>query len=234
MRKFDIEKFNQDGFTIIDDLISKDTIESLLQEINNAPQTNAVKRKNQQVYAIRDLLNVIPTVEKLAASSDVKKLVEWVIGKAVVTRGILFDKIPVANWMVDWHQDLIVAVKESKAVEGFQNWSVKSGITHVMPPVAILERMLTVRIHLDDVDESNGALLVIPGSHKFGYLRDDKTEALKSQKKVLCSASKGGALLMRPLLLHSSHAGNQPFHRRVIHLEYSPDILPGGLEWYGA
>ena len=103
-----------------------------------------------------------------------------------------------------------------------------------MPPVAVLERMLTVRIHLDDVDECNGALLVIPGSHKPGRLTDEEIEQWKLNEKILCSISKGSALIRRPLLLHASYAGNHPAHRRVLHLEFSPDALPNGLEWYGA
>jgi hypothetical protein len=37
---------------------------------------------------------------------------------------------------------------------------------------------------------------------------------------------------MRPLLLHASASGTGPGHRRVIHLEYAVEELPGGLEWY--
>ena len=36
---------------------------------------------------------------------------------------------------------------------------------------------------------------------------------------------------MRPLLLHASSASQSPRHRRVIHLEYAADPLPGGLVW---
>jgi hypothetical protein len=38
--------------------------------------------------------------------------------------------------------------------------------------------------------------------------------------------------LMRPLLLHASSPARQPGHRRVIHLEYASEALPGGLQWY--
>ena len=37
---------------------------------------------------------------------------------------------------------------------------------------------------------------------------------------------------MRPMLLHASASGTGPGHRRVIHLEYAAEQLPGGLEWY--
>jgi len=37
---------------------------------------------------------------------------------------------------------------------------------------------------------------------------------------------------MRPLLLHASSASQSPRHRRVIHLEYAAEPLPGGLQWH--
>jgi hypothetical protein len=49
---------------------------------------------------------------------------------------------------------------------------------------------------------------------------------------VDCIVAAGGALIMRPLLVHSSASRTAPGHRRVIHLEYAAETLPGGLEWY--
>ena len=42
----------------------------------------------------------------------------------------------------------------------------KAGVPHVEAPWAILEQMVAVRIHLDDVSEENGPLKVQPGSHR--------------------------------------------------------------------
>ena len=39
------------------------------------------------------------------------------------------------------------------------------------------------------------------------------------------------AVLMRPLLLHSSPAPRLPRRRRVVHLEFAAAPLPHGLEW---
>jgi len=50
----------------------------------------------------------------------------------------------------------------------------------------------------------------------------------------VCSVGCGGALVMRPLVLHASSAATAPTHRRVIHIEYSPVELPDGLQWQEA
>ena len=147
-------------------------------------------------------------------------------------RGILFDKTPGANWNVVWHQDLSIAVRERRDVPGFGPWSQKAGVAHVQPPPTILERMLTVRLHLDDCDEANGPLLVLPGSHRSGRLTPEQVQQWRGKTAAVpCLVPSGGALLMRPLLLHASSSSQSPRHRRVVHLEYAAEALPEGLEW---
>jgi len=94
--------------------------------------------------------------------------------------------------------------------------------------------MVTVRVHLDRCGPNNGPVNVIPGSHRGGRLMPVQVQAWRSTKApVSTCTSAGGILLMRPLLLHASSAATDPAHRRVIHLEFAADPLPGGLEWHG-
>ena len=88
----------------------------------------------------------------------------------VPVRSILFDKTPRQNWPVSWHQDLTIAVQKEATCEGYGPWTTKEGVPHVQPPVELLEKMVTARIHLDDTDASNSALMVIPGSHRLGKI----------------------------------------------------------------
>src|SRR5215207_5208506 len=112
-----------------------------------------------------------PAVAALAGSERLKRLARPSLdGPPVPVRGILFDKSAGANWLVPWHQDLTIAARERFEAEGFSAWSMKDGIPHVQPPVTMLERMLTIRLHLDAADETNGALRIIPGTHRLGKL----------------------------------------------------------------
>lgn len=150
-------------------------------------------------------------------------------------RGIYFDKSPEANWLVPWHQDLTVAVRERVDVPGFGPWSFKDGLPHVHAPVEFLQQMLTVRLHLDDTDATNGALRVLPGSHRMGRLPADRIQALRArQPEYLCAVSAGDAMLMRPLLLHASGRSTSPRRRRVLHIEYAGCALPAGLQCHEA
>ena len=154
--------------------------------------------------------------------------------KARLVRGIYFDKHGNANWKVAWHQDLTITVRQRTEIEGYGPWSTKAGIQHVQPPVSILEKMLALRLHLDDTDESNGALRVIAGSHKHGRLDAHQIQMWKLQQDRItsCPVTKGGVMVMRPLLVHASSAASNPGHPRVLHFEYSSADFPCGLKWY--
>lgn len=182
---------------------------------------------------VRNLLRELPEVASVAASGAVRSVIEPVLGgTAFPVRALWFDKTPEANWKVPWHQDLAIAVVERVEVAGFTGWSVKEGVPHVHPPVAILENLVTVRLHLDDCGVDNGPLRVLPGSHRGGRLDADGIARWREHAaETKCLVSKGGALLLRPLLLHASSAARRPGHRRVLHLEFVAVELPGGLRW---
>jgi ectoine hydroxylase-related dioxygenase (phytanoyl-CoA dioxygenase family) len=150
-------------------------------------------------------------------------------------RAIFFNKSPAMNWLVAWHQDLTIAVRERHEVAGFGPWSVKDGIPHVQPPPRLLERMITLRIHLDQTDENNGALRVIPGSHLHGRLDNPAIQSFRDKTpEVICRAKTGDALLMRPLLLHASSRSTSERQRRILHIEYAAFELPSPLRWHEA
>jgi ectoine hydroxylase-related dioxygenase (phytanoyl-CoA dioxygenase family) len=231
-----LNDFTQNGFAIVPNVLAAEAIEVLQTALAQVHRNEAVKQRAGHAFGIRRLLEVVPVVRTFAESAALQSLIAPLIGKqARVVRGIFFDKSSVANWKVPWHQDVAIAVREKKEVAGFTAWSSKAGVMHVQPPVEILASIVTVRLHLDDTDETNGPLRVIPGSHQHGLLSDEMIQQWKTrQTAVTCCVPRGGALLMRPLLLHASSVATQPTHRRVLHLEYSAMDLPQGLAWYGS
>lgn len=145
-------------------------------------------------------------------------------------RALLFDKTAESNWGLRWHQDLSVAVRERREAPGFDAWTVKAGIPHAQAPVALLERMVSLRIHLDDCGPSAGPLRVVPRSHTRGRL-DGDAPWNPPEYEHTCIAKRGDVLAFRPLLLHASASSKSASHRRVLQIEFSRDELPGGLEW---
>lgn len=221
------------GFAVVEGVVKREAVLALLRALEGVSVDGASQRAGK-AFGIRNLLNVVPLTRELANSSACKSLVEAVLGsKARVVRGVYFDKHRDANWKVAWHQDLTIAVRERVEMDGYGPWSMKAGIHHVQPPAHVLENMLTLRLHLDDADETNGALRVLPATHKYGRLDAQQIEYRKQHDAVVtCNVKSGGVVLMRPLLLHSSTTATTPRHRRVLHFEYSSLELPGGLKWF--
>ena len=220
------EQIREHGFAIVEDVLLPFQVEALIDAVSTEAMPEALRG------GVRNLMDVIPEFRTLAESEAMRALVAPVLGnRFAVVRAILFDKTPDANWKVPWHQDVTIAVRERIECEGYGPWSLKTDVLHVQPPAEILEQMISLRLHLDPCPASNGALKVIPGSHRNGKLSVAETEKLTAQQAVICEAPRGSALLMRPLLLHASSSSTSPHHRRVIHLDYADVKLPCGLEW---
>ncbi|MCB1019149.1 MAG: phytanoyl-CoA dioxygenase family protein [Bryobacterales bacterium] len=189
--------------------------------------------QTERVAGIRRLLHRSQTVHQLSTGGVLGEIAHHHLGpKAFPVRAILFDKSVNANWVVPFHQDVTIPVQKRQEATGFGPWSVKDGVPHVQPPSAVLEGMLTLRLHLDDVDETNGPLLVFPGSHSSGILAESRVFALqRSAEPFPCLARRGDILLMRPLLVHGSHKASAPSRRRVLHVEFAARPLPASLAW---
>jgi len=210
------------GFAVLPVCLDEETVNHLSRQFDE-------KQESQ-----RNILS-IPVVRELAKSRSVRQLLETVLGpKCFAVRGIFFNKTNESNWKVVWHQDVTIAVRERKDVEEFGPWSQKDGVLHVQPPSQVLGGMVSIRLHLDESEYDNGPLRVIAGSHTGGRLSAEQIVACEKNNEIVCTIPKGGALLMRPLVLHASSACQVSKPRRVIHLEFAAENLPHGLEWYEA
>ncbi|MEI9955286.1 MAG: phytanoyl-CoA dioxygenase family protein [Ferruginibacter sp.] len=101
------------------------------------------------------------------------------------------------NWFVSYHQDLTISVDKKITLEGFGPWATKQNQFSVQPPLQILEDNFTIRIHLDNTDENNGALKVIPGSHLKKVYRPETID-WTIEKEAVCKVNKGGVMIMKP------------------------------------
>jgi ectoine hydroxylase-related dioxygenase (phytanoyl-CoA dioxygenase family) len=209
-----------DGFAVVPACLDEGAVEHLCKQFEDTQHPQ------------RNLLS-IPSIRQLATSKRVREVMEAALGpKCFAVRGIFFNKTQSANWKVVWHQDLTISVRERKDVDGFGSWTMKGGVLHVQPPADLMNGMLAIRLHLDESGPDNGPLRVIAGSRNQGRLSAKQVASLKKENVITCRVPKGGALLMRPMLLHASSACVIPKPRRVIHLEFAAAELPQGLEWY--
>lgn len=225
------EQVDSEGFAIVPGVIDFSTVASIRKAVEELGEREEVRRKGG-AYGVRNLLEVVPTAAAIAADLRLRALVTPILGPGCfAVRGTLFDKIPGANWSLFWHQDSIITVRERQDVPGFSKWSRKAGVWHCEPPFSVFERMLTLRLHLDDCGPDNGPLRVLAGSHRGGWHDAELDQWKTSCVEQTCTARAGDVVVMRPLILHASSASASPSHRRVVHIEYAVDDLPGHLEW---
>ena len=208
------------GYAVIPGLIEQDDICDL---IHNLPASSAGRRR------LLDTPWCATLAGRIARDQRVRDALPE---NGVAVQCTLFNKSKEANWLVPLHQDLSIPVAERVNSEHCSGWSEKEGELFVQPPVRVLEQLLAIRLHLDDCDEQNGALRVVPGSHRLGRLNSSEGHQERDQRgTVVVSVPSGGAMLMRPLLLHASSKVSVERPRRVLHFVFGPERLPAGLRW---
>jgi ectoine hydroxylase-related dioxygenase (phytanoyl-CoA dioxygenase family) len=218
--------FSKDGFEITCNFMSAEWILHILHDIEQTAL-------NLDVTGIRHIDKKLNSISAYLASAEFSQSAKpYLTSEHKLVRAILFNKTPEANWYVTWHQDRTISVSEKFDHPEWKNWSLKEGQLHVQPPLAVLENMVTIRIHLDEATQDNGCLKIIPGSHQMGLMSQDEIYKLVAQNScIYCEAKTGDALIMRPHLLHASSKSIDPSQRRVLHLEFSDWILPQGICW---
>ncbi|WP_443193021.1 phytanoyl-CoA dioxygenase family protein [Novosphingobium sp. KACC 22771] len=171
----------------------------------------------------------------LAPSGSIGLLASKAIGtEAKPVRAILFDKSAATNWSLGWHQDRTICVRERIEMPGFGPWSIKAGLHHVAPPIELLSRMVTLRVHFDAVPATNAPLLIAPGSHRRGRVSESSVAQVVAECGVIaCLAEAGDVWAYATPILHASDAASSPDHRRVLQVDFTADALPGGLKWLG-
>lgn len=224
-------EINNNGFTIIENVFSPLEIENILSKINQADTSKETFRKSSDLFAVRQFLKEIPESVEILFNERLKQIINELFDKDYfVVKSIYFDKPEQSNWFVSYHQDLTISVDKKIDLPNYGPWTVKQNQFAVQPPLDVLENIYTIRIHLDDTDENNGALKVIAGSHLKKIYRPETIDWTK-ESETICKVKKGGIMIMKPLLLHGSNRTTNNNQRRVIHIEFSNMELPQGLNW---
>lgn len=225
------EKISSDGFAIIEKLFTDAEVDLLLQAVSKVDTSKSSFRKTKELFAIRQFLIEVPAAAELIFTPTLNSILSKLFGEDYfVVKSIYFDKPVHSNWFVAYHQDLTISVDKKIESPGFSSWTIKQNLFAVQPPIEILKNNFTIRIHLDDTNENNGALKVIAKSHLKGIYSSERID-LSNESETICTVKKGGIMIMKPLLLHASDKTINNNKRRVIHIEFSNTSLPAPLHW---
>jgi hypothetical protein len=227
---------DRDGFVVVPGVFTPAEATTIADELSAALAAGdgrpGLRSGGRAVVAARNVLELYPRAATVWRRGPLVELLGEVLGSRFgLVRVLFFDKPPDRTWALAWHKDLTVAVRDyTLPSQQFRKPTLKAGVPHVEAPCALLERMLTLRIHLDDVTDENGPLRIVPGSHRSG-----KEAAASPAEPAVIRCRRGDVLAMRPLVSHSSGASTPGTrrHRRVLPLEFAGcEKLPDGFCWH--
>lgn len=239
-----VDKYNRDGYILIDNVLSADEIRMLRSEVKyeaRATGERVVLEKGsnivRSIYGVHfsnRLFDEAARQERIV--EPVKKILKndvYVYQSKVNLKGAFDGDV----W--DWHQDYIY-------------WHKEDG----MPA----SKVLTVAVFLDEVTEFNGPLMLIPGSHRHGVLsgrvldthpagyenkpgwianltadlkytidRNVISELVQANGIVSAKGSAGSVLIFDGNIVHASPANISPLARTLLLYTYNrvdnaPDI----------
>ena len=147
------------------------------------------------------------------------------------------DSAPLKHWAAPLYWQPTTSAVETYAIAAASATNLPVGANPLvfvaMTPCRVVD-MLTLRVHLDPVSETNAPLLIAPGSHDRGRIPVSDIPGVVSQCGVVsCLAEAGDIWLYATPILHASDTAVEPQHRRVLQVDYAVGQLPGGLQWLG-
>lgn len=220
-----LDSVRENGFALLPQLFPAEAISRVLEEIDRSAPTRSRA-------GIRHALR-LPPVARIAKSKRLVDFAREVLGPdASPFRATMFEKSPMANWLIVWHQDTALPLRRRLNIPCWGPWSVKEGVEYAHAPAAALSQILALRVHLDNSTVTNGPLRVLPGTHNRGVLSDDQIHQLAEEiAPIECTCAKGAVVAMRPLLVHASSKSQNGIPRRVLHIEYAAsDTIASPLE----
>ena len=216
---------SEPGFGIAEMVLSVEECDAIVSSISNA---NVSRGRAGARHLMR-----VSEVARLATDERLLSIARRELHtEPFPFRATLFEKTGKANWLVVWHQDTALPLRRRSDAPGWGPWSVKAGILYAHAPAWALSQIVALRVHLDESNEANGPLRVVPRSHQFGVLADNEiAEIVKDHGSFECVVPKGAILAMSPLIIHSSSKARVDAPRRVLHLEYAAaQSLGDGIE----
>lgn len=154
MRSEQLRRYREDGFVVIDDCLCDEEIAALRAVLPHVLATNGPQRvleKDQttvrSVYGPHLLHEVF---HDLAHDPRILTVVQEIIeGDAYIYQSKINVKRRLSGDLWMWHQDFVF-------------WLCEDGVPE--------PHLTTAAVFLDDVTESNGPLLFVPGSHRSGVV----------------------------------------------------------------
>jgi ectoine hydroxylase-related dioxygenase (phytanoyl-CoA dioxygenase family) len=220
------ERFWRDGFVLGPQVLSEDEVAELQEETLRVIADRDVESKAQPVSCHNmtgDPDRVVwQIVDIFLASQPFRKLVHHpVIAEDIAT-------LSRGNVVRLWHDQIQY---KPAAVGGSNHWHQDAPY---WPPLTPKDEQVTAWVALDDADEENGCMVMVPGSHKWGvHVRWlESLEGIEGMPSEFggagiavrsCPVKKGQVHYHHSLTWHGSGKNLSGRPRRAIALHYMTD-----------
>ncbi len=184
-----------DGVAILPAVLTSDEIDAIKAEVS-------VDHETMRRTGIRNLEKTFGSIARVAAAPSVLSIAASLLGRDSSARSCaVLRQNPGAKLVCGLASGSNRRAKPPTRNARLGPWTNKDGVDHVQPPLAVLNQMVTMRLHVDDADEEWSCLRVITDCHRLGILTQDeivRTAAASTPKA--CVVASGDAGIMRPLI----------------------------------
>jgi phytanoyl-CoA hydroxylase len=205
--------FDRDGYVVVRGFFSPAEVESIREEIDryirevvpNLPPGDVMYEQKDQPSTLKQLPHIAENdvrFKEMLHSGKTASLAQKLLGQPVIGKELeWFNKVPVHSRETPPHQD---------------------GYYFMIEP----QEALTMWIALDDVDETNGCLRYVAGSHKKGLRPHVRGEILgfsqgipdygaqDQRDEIAISAKAGDVLVHHSMTIHLAHSNSTATRNR--------------------
>jgi ectoine hydroxylase-related dioxygenase (phytanoyl-CoA dioxygenase family) len=218
LSKEQLEEYGERGFVAIPDIFTRQELAEMDREIDRLCEQEEMRRagKGYEGWIMQLGLRSEKTRE-FAEDERILSLIEEVVKPGIaIYSAKLTAKLPHTDIVCHWHQDEAYYSKVSQSDARMSVW---------MP--------------LQDADERNGCLWVVPGSHRWGLQKHElkkggtcslsfNEEELDMSGAIPLPAWAGSIVLFHAMLWHSSKGNETDRIRRAFIVSYQEAIVSQG------
>ena len=133
-----IDVHHAPGFALVPTVLDRSEVLTVASsiEVDSSRRSRAGKR-----HLMRN-----GVVNRIAQDPRLVEIASRFLGPDLVPfRATLFDKSVQNNWLIVWHQDTALPLRDRRDAPGWGPWSIEDGITYAHAPVEALSRAVRRR-----------------------------------------------------------------------------------------
>lgn len=171
----------------------------VINNIYTNREKNLIKRRIREYFRrtkkphsqIKNVFEEIPKIEKIAFNKNLNTILDTISNEFKLIKTTYYSMPKISEKTLNWSQ------KNKKEID------------------------FIIRIHLDNVNNENGVIQIIPGSQGKVFTNKEIKTITENSIPKQCTVSSGGIHIYNPVILHSILPPSTGKKRRVIQMEFS-------------